>query len=122
MAIDDVVITPENCDSLKNLLDFQNPDEKEDYELIESCVRCHLFSIYKKRSEFALVQLKKFFSEHTNVYTIKKEGFIWAYICSRQEKDSFLLVEKYPDDPRPKLEPAPLDIEEKLWAEYFDRK
>ena len=111
-----VQITPENCERLSYILDLNKPVELGDYRFIEAIVRVRLFSRYPKRRVWGERELQRFLrNPYAQIHTLKKDGFLWAYISLTRTKDAFLFVDKYPAT-LPYLEPVPTEGERRYWA------
>ena len=110
----DVGITPENCARLVDILDMDDPEQREGYEFTEACTRVYLLSNIPERKNFAIRRLKEFYNPHAEIFTLEKESIVWAYLSLEPQRKGFFLVNKYRRR-LPELEPVPKEWETKLW-------
>jgi len=111
---DSVNISPDNCKSITERLDLNNPLEKKQYTYIRSLVAMHLFSGYDGRRDLALKLLREFYNPNLEVHTLESEGAVWGYVSLTKEKETFFLVDRYAANGHI-LEISPTPEEEDLW-------
>ena len=107
-------ITPDSVLVLRDLLSGEQ-GSYEDYVYIENLVKVHLFSRYPQRRKFAKRKLHGFFNHWTEVYTLKSQGIIYAYLSITKARKVFFLIGRYREED-PTLELVPDEEEIEAWA------
>ena len=118
MSLEESVgITKENTVNLKEIFNDGDPESTREYELIEACVRCYVFSQFEERRELGIGRLRQLFNPWTQVHIVEEDGFIYTYLSITKKREKFLFVEMYPG--RMHLEEAPTGEERERLA-YFN--
>lgn len=89
------VINRENTVNLKEIFNDGDPESTEEYEWIEACVRCYLFSRFEERKQFGLKKLRAAFNPNLKIYLVKENNLGYAYISLTKDRAKFLYIETY---------------------------
>jgi len=91
-----VKITPMNTASLKDIL---GEEGKEEFEYIKEYVETYVTSKFRERRIMALWKLKKYFNPNLSIHTVVEGDAMAVYISPVKDKDAFLFIEKYLNEP-----------------------